>query len=162
MKKLGLLLTMLFAAVSINAQDFKATLTSLTKNSETDFVSIMGTKSSFTGKNGTVFYDSKLKLGVGNEFISKKENDKAAIYTLSSEYVKAKELEKAVNDFVYSYFPASKYDIEVEKYEFYGTYFLEVFEKKAAFPFLEISLDIDKDLTSIYSITLYSKSAQVY
>ncbi|WP_379963349.1 hypothetical protein [Epilithonimonas sp. UC225_85] len=160
MKTFFTILIITINSVFANAQDYKAKLTSLMKNSETDFVNIIGNTSTFKGKDGYQVYDSKLKMGVGKEFISKKDTEKAAVYTLYSEYKDAKELEKAVNEFVNSYFPASKYDIEVEKDDLFGTYFMEVFEKKAAMPFLEISLDLEKDFFTSYTITLYSKSAQ--
>lgn len=162
MKKLVLCFLFSFSMVFVLAQqNYKTVLTELMKSSETDFLNITGPKILETDE-GISYYETKLKLGIGTEHLEKSPNSKGAVYVLTCEYLKAKNLEKAIEEFGKSYFHAPKYEIEVAKDEKTDVTTIEVYEKDAPTPFFTSSIEITaKDVTK-FVFRIYSKSIPRY
>jgi len=155
-----LLSILLFVATSpVFAQsNIKANLTALLKHAETDFVNITGDIDKTISIKGYQFYDSKMKLGIGNESIVKKENEKGATYNIDVEYKNAKELETSAEELIKTYFDASKYDVKESEGADFETYTIEVLPKGTALPVLEMYTDFYDDLSFHLVINIYGYS----
>lgn len=158
MKKIICSLFFSLITLVLNAQQENETLLlSIFQNAENDFANIIGPKISDSKEE----YDSKVKLGIGNEYIEKTKNGKGAIYVLTSEYFKIEDFEKTVESFINANFSASKFNIKSEKSEFTEDSYVEVFEKNGKIPLFAVAVEITPKLATNYVIKIYGKAARM-
>lgn len=157
MKKKLLLLFFSFLITLFNAQEnYQETFTALVKNSENGFADILGSKIS-DSESGSAIYDSKIKLGIGTEYFEQIKGSNKPIFTLVCEYFLAQNLEKEVEEFIRSNFPASKYLIKSEKSEILDSSFIDVFEKDATVPIFTVTVEVTPKMVANLTINIYSK-----
>lgn len=122
------LIFILFTFLSLsfaNAQkNYQETLTSLVKNSENDFVDILGEKKG--EEDESVYFSSKIKFNIGEEFILQSIQTKASIYVLSADYQMAKDLEREIKKFIIRHYSKTPYRIIETKDNDEGLYTIEV------------------------------------
>jgi hypothetical protein len=163
MKKFIFTFLLSFIALNISAQqDYKSTLTSLLKHSETNFSRITG--SLIETEENIETYEPKIKLGVGNEYIGKEKNSKVTFYTCTSTYknLDSKNLERSAEDFIDDNFPNSKYFRETEDLGYNGSYYKTIIyeksDKEVHYPVFIIELVSDININTELTIVIPGKS----
>lgn len=157
MKKIWVFLLFVLSMTSFPAQqNYRETLSTLVKNSENGFADILGPKIS-DSEFGSKIYDSKIKLGIGNEYFEQIKNAEKPFYVLHCEYFLAQNLEKEVEEFISSSFPASVYNIKAEKSEILDSSYIDVFEKGSSVPVFSVIVEVDPKMVTNYTIHIYSR-----
>lgn len=128
MKPLIFILFTFLTFSSFNAQkNYQETLSVLMKNSENDFVQIMGEKKG--EEDDAIYFDSTVKLNIGYEFIAQSIQTKASMYVLSADYPAVKDLEKETQKFIRKHYSKSPYSISETQNGGDGLYTLEVWHE---------------------------------
>ena len=113
-----------FILIFSNAQeDYKSKLSTLFKNSKTNFSKIKGNEIESENEKR---YESKITLGVGEEYIEKSNDpDNQHAYYNISKYKEdeSKVLEDKVLEFMEENFPSPKYVIQTEDLGYNGAYY---------------------------------------
>lgn len=138
--------------------NYQPILTSLMQNSENNFENVLAEKLSVQGYVTT--YDSKIKFGIGKEFIDKMpKNTLGNIFTLVSTGKSTEELEVQVIDFVKKNLIGSQYSINLDMDEKTGYYSLIVIRTNTASMFLQVEKKFDAALKADqYQFKMYGKN----
>lgn len=157
-KLLFTFLAVLFFSFGNAQTNYETVLTSLVKSSENNFKDIFGEQLSKQGYVST--YSSKIKFGVGKEFIDKMpENTLGNIFTLVSTAQNSQDLEVVVIDYVNAHFTGDQYSISLDRDEKTGYYSIIIIRKGTASMFMQAEKKFNKDLKADeYQLKLYGKN----
>jgi len=163
MKKVFLSFLFSFALILTHAQqDYKAKLSALVKHSKSDFSRITGDL--VNSDDEVLNYEPEIRIGVGEEFISKFADSKQIFYSSTSKYKDSdsKALENAALEFVKENYPGSKYYIDRENLGWDGAYYrMSVYERteEDSYPIFIVELQSDIHINTELSIIIPGKTA---
>lgn len=157
-KLLFTLLAVLFFSFGNAQTNYETVLSSLVKSSENNFKDIFGEQLSKQGYVST--YSSKIKFGVGKEFIDQlPENTLGNIFTLVSNAKSSADLEVVVIDFIHQNMMGDRYFVSLDRDEKTGYYSLIVMRKETTTIFIQAEKKFNKDLKADeYELKIYGKN----